>query len=88
ALTHAGVSEPDANVYSEGVRRGGSLVSARVDDAQYEDAEAALSRFNAVDATTRGGAYRAAGWSTFDPSAPAYTPDEVAKERTTYAPRV
>ncbi len=32
ALTQAGVSEEDAHVYAEGVRRGGTLVTARVDD--------------------------------------------------------
>ena len=33
ALTQAGVSEEDAHSYVEGVRRGGTLVSARVADA-------------------------------------------------------
>ena len=33
ALTEAGVSEEDAHSYAEGVRRGGTLVSARVADA-------------------------------------------------------
>ena len=89
SLTHAGVSEADAHVYAEGVRRGGSLVSARVDDADYDGVEAALQRFHAVDATTRGQAYRASGWSQFDPSAPAYTSDQVVRERSAYvsAPR-
>src|ERR1700712_4446133 len=32
ALTHAGVPEEDAHVYAEGVRRGGTLVTAKVDD--------------------------------------------------------
>src|SRR6188474_1946401 len=32
ALTQAGVSEEDAHVYAEGVRRGGAVVSARVAD--------------------------------------------------------
>src|SRR6201992_4217524 len=32
ALTHAGVPEADAHVYAEGVRRGGTLVTARVAD--------------------------------------------------------
>lgn len=88
SLTHAGVSEADAHVYSEGVRRGGSLVSAKVDEAQYDRAEAALKRFNAVNASTRGAAYRSAGWSGFDPSVPAYTPEQVVKERSTYVPTV
>ena len=30
ALTQAGVSDEDAQVYAEGVRRGGTLVTARV----------------------------------------------------------
>lgn len=85
SLTHAGVDEADAHVYSEGVRRGGSLVSAKVDDADYDRAEAALGRFNAVDAGTRGAAYRASGWSKFDPDAPPYTTEEVARERGRYA---
>ncbi|MEO8812900.1 MAG: general stress protein [Caulobacteraceae bacterium] len=88
ALTHAGVDEKDAHVYAEGVRRGGSLVSARVDDAHYAQAEAALRRFHAVDAATRGRAYRANGWSSFDPAAPPDSADEVARERNTYTPRI
>jgi len=32
ALTQAGVSNDDAQVYAEGLRRGGAVVSARVDD--------------------------------------------------------
>ena len=34
ALTEAGVSAEDAHSYAEGVRRGGTLVSARVADAE------------------------------------------------------
>ena len=88
SLTHAGVSKEDAHVYTEGVRRGGTLVSARVDDGRYAEVEAALQRFNAVDAATCGGAYRAAGWSAFDPAAPAYTTEQVVRERSQYTTRV
>src|SRR6187401_1966885 len=35
ALTEAGVSDEDAQSYAEGVRRGGTLVSARVADADH-----------------------------------------------------
>src|SRR5205085_5078419 len=34
SLTGAGVPENDAHFYAEGVRRGGTLVTARVDDAR------------------------------------------------------
>ncbi len=39
ALKNAGHSEEDAHVYAEGVRRGGTLVSARVDDADVARAD-------------------------------------------------
>lgn len=84
ALKKSGHTDDEANVYSEGVRRGGTLVSARVDDALAPEVEATLDRNKSVDATTRGASYREAGWSTFDDKAPAYTDDEVAIERNRY----
>jgi hypothetical protein len=44
ALTQAGTSEEDAYIYAEGVRRGGTLVSARVADADRARYEAILDR--------------------------------------------
>lgn len=85
ALKNAGHTEEDANVYSEGVRRGGTLVSARVADDQAADAEAVLDRNKSVDASTRGSAYRQSGWTAFDADAPAYTSAEVDRERAGYA---
>src|SRR6186997_752071 len=41
ALTQAGVSEADAHSYAEGIRRGGTLVSARVAEADRARFEAA-----------------------------------------------
>jgi hypothetical protein len=84
ALQKEGVSEDDAHVYSEGVRRGGTLVSAKVSDDLVPEADAVLERHRAVDAAARGQAYRRAGWSRFDENAPAYTDDEIACERELY----
>jgi hypothetical protein len=84
ALTNAGVSEEEAHVYAEGVRRGGTLVSAKVADGQLGAAQTALNSMSYVDISQRGAQYRAAGWTAFDPAAPAYTPDEVARERAIY----
>ena len=84
ALKEAGHTDAEAHVYSEGVRRGGTLLSARVEDGLATEAEAVLERHRSVDATTRGAAYRQDGWTSFDDAAPAYTRDEVATERTRY----
>jgi hypothetical protein len=82
-LTQMGVSQEDADVYAEGVRRGGTLVSARVEDAQATQYEAVLDR-SAVNIQDRGAAYRKSGWTSFDPAAKPYGADEVRKERQAY----
>lgn len=83
ALKNAGHSEEDANVYSEGVRRGGTLVSARVPDDLVRDVETVMQRYNATDAATRGADYRASGWTRFDENAPAYSRDDGLDTRRT-----
>jgi hypothetical protein len=82
-LTQAGVSKEDAQVYAEGVRRGGTLVSARVPEADRDRYEAILDH-SAVDIQNRGAAYRGTGWRGFDPAATPYTPDQVRAERDLY----
>jgi hypothetical protein len=84
SLTTAGVPEADANVYAEGVRRGGSLVTVRVDETRETEVRSILLRHRAVDLGARGRIYRDSGWSSFDANAPAYTADEVARERARY----
>lgn len=84
ALKGAGHTDEEAHVYSEGVRRGGTLLSARVPDNMADQAVQLLSPYNPVDAATRGAAYRSSGWSTFDETAAPYTADEVNAERSRY----
>jgi hypothetical protein len=84
ALTKEGVPEKDAHVYAEGVRRGGTLVTARVDDSMASSARHILSHERTVDIAKRGEDYREGGWTGFDPAAPVYTPDQVALERQRY----
>lgn len=52
-LTSSGIPERDAHFYAEGVRRGGTLVTAKVEDALAPEAEAILKRSNWVDPTER-----------------------------------
>jgi hypothetical protein len=83
ALTQSGVSEEDAHTYAEGVRRGGTLVTARVPDADRARLDAILSQ-SSVDIASRRTAWQKAGWNRFDPAAPAYGADEVRRERQLY----
>jgi hypothetical protein len=81
ALTGAGISERDAQFYAEGVRRGGTLVTVRVDDARAPAVREILHRYQAVDPALRSAAYRESGWTSFDEGAPPYTADQIAAER-------
>jgi hypothetical protein len=76
-LTTAGVSEADAHVYAEGLRRGGNLVTVRADDARAAEAASILARHGPVDTAQRGADYRAGGWSGYvdDGSIVPSTPD-------------
>ncbi|HVY14239.1 MAG TPA: hypothetical protein VHB27_03355 [Rhodopila sp.] len=49
ALAGAGVSSDQATVYAEGVRRGGTLVSARVEEAEVPRVEAVFDRYGSDD---------------------------------------
>lgn len=85
ALTDSGVDERDAHVYAEGVRRGGTLVTAKVDEALVPQAEAILQRSNRVDLPTRRSAYEGQGWTRFDDTSEPYTQVGADAERGRYS---
>jgi len=80
ALTQAGVSEEDAHVYAEGVRRGGTLVTARVPDGDVSRLEGILDRSSLRTNDLRT-SYSKSGWKRFDETAKPYSPDEVRQYR-------
>src|SRR3984893_13745983 len=84
ALTNAGISEEDAQVFVEGVRRGGTLVAARVPQSEFPRIEAIMNQC-AVKLQERCELYRKAGWQSFDPNAVPYTADQVRSERALHA---
>ena len=86
ALTQAGVSKEDADIYAEGLRRGGAVVSARVPDADALRLQAIMDR-SAVNVRERAAAYRQAGWQSFNAKETPYTADQVRKERELYMRR-
>ncbi|GIL38323.1 hypothetical protein [Roseiterribacter gracilis] len=63
SLTDAGVDNEHAVVYAEGVRRGGTLVTVRVDDLREAEIRKILDHYEPVDIETRGAEYRSSGWS-------------------------
>jgi len=71
ALTQIGVSREHANVYAESIRRGATLVTARVADSERGRYKAIMDR-EAVDVEARGAALRRTGWKEFDEKAPPY----------------
>lgn len=86
ALTDAGVDERDAHVYAEGVRRGGILVTARVDDSRADAALAILQSDAGVNVGTRRRDYEASGWEAFDETADPYQPDQIRDYRAGIVP--
>ena len=86
SLAGAGVPEEDAHVYAEGVRRGGSLVTVRAEDAQAAEAETIMQRYHPTDVTQRAADYRSDNsWAGFDPSRTGLTAEEIAAERSRIA---
>lgn len=66
ALTDLGVSDYDANVYAEGVRRGGALVSVRTSSVPRSTIVTIMSKYDPVDPAQRAADYRKDGWTRFE----------------------
>jgi len=86
ALANAGVPEADAHVYAEGVRRGGTLVTARVDESRADTVAAILRNASGIDLDARRADYLKEGWEGFDEDAPAYSDEQVREYRNTLNP--
>lgn len=74
-LSQAGLSGQDAHEIAECLRRGATVVAARVPEADRSRYEAILDR-GAIDVRVRVAQYRRAGWTAFDPNAPPFTTEQ------------
>ena len=81
-LAGLGIPDEDAQMYSEGVRRGGTLVTVRASDDMADRAADILERHGAADLDSRSGEWRQAGWNRFDSSAQPYTASQIDELRT------
>ena len=76
-----GVADDESRFYSEGVRRGGSVVIARVHDSNVDSAVDIMARHNPVRYEDRKDDYLAG----YDEKAAAYSADQITENRTQYA---
>ena len=81
ALVASGVPESEAEVYCEAVRRGGTMVSVRVSEADEPRARRIMDQHRPIDYIAREADYRKTGWTRFDPEASPYTPSQAEIER-------
>jgi uncharacterized protein (TIGR02271 family) len=65
ALKELFIPDEDQHTYAEGISRGGTLLSVRVDDNQIDRATDILDRTGAVDVDTRRAEWQSAGWSGY-----------------------
>ncbi len=81
AMIGNGIAEETANVYVEGIRRGGTLVTVQVDDRLAPTAEAIMHEYHLVNTEARRDSYRAQGWTRFDEKSLPYTQAEMDQAR-------
>ncbi len=82
ALLGAGISKEHAEVFAEGVRRGGALVTVRTSVERHDEASAILDK-NAVDPVSRRAEYASSGWSAYNPDGSLITEADLDRERQT-----
>lgn len=82
ALVDMGIPEEHANLYAEGIRRGGTLVVVRTQDNQAEQARMLLNRFTPVDIENRSGNWRQNQWTGFNESGQPLSAEEMEFNRT------
>jgi hypothetical protein len=71
-LIGAGVPEQEAEYYTEGVRRGGTLVTVSADEGMASTVHGIMQRHGPVDVEARSAEWRGSGWNRFDPDAGPY----------------
>lgn len=87
ALTEIGHTPEDAELYAEGLRRGGTMVTVRTAARREAEVEKIMDKSKPVNTVARRDEYRTAGWSGFDPKAAPHTMTDVERERMRQAMR-
>ena len=66
ALSDLGLPEKESNVYAEGIKRGGILVTIQAEDEERNEVEDLLHEMGAVDVNTRRAEWQQSGWQRFE----------------------
>ncbi|WP_375390516.1 YsnF/AvaK domain-containing protein [uncultured Sphingomonas sp.] len=69
SIKHAFVPDEDRHTYEEGIRRGGFLLTADVDDTNVDAAVRVLEESDSIDVDDRSQEWRSSGWSHASESA-------------------
>lgn len=81
SMVESGIHDDHAQLYAEGIRRGGAVILARVAPAQRAQAEDIMRRHKPVDGEQRAAAYRQQGWRKFEPTLEPYTLSDIERLR-------
>lgn len=84
SLVDTGIDEEDAGYFAEGVRRGGVLVVAHVNDEQAERVVTIMNTHSPADIHSRAEQWRTSGWNGFTEEAAPLTSETIRQERTAY----
>lgn len=69
--------DEDRYAYSEGIRRGGSVLTVRADDFEFDIVSDILEDAGSVDLDTKEAEWRAQGWNGYNTSSADKTPNDV-----------
>lgn len=81
ALTDIGHTKDDAELYAEGLRRGGTLVTVRTNSHRDAEIAAVMDKSNPVDTTARRSEYRNGGWKGYDQNAVPHSVTDAERDR-------
>ncbi|MBX2997275.1 MAG: DUF2382 domain-containing protein [Caldilineaceae bacterium] len=84
ALVDMGLPEEEAHHYAEGLRRGGTLVGAQVEDSRVDEAIRIMERYHPVDVNDRSRHWRESGWNRFNDKDTHLSTDDIRRERSRY----
>ena len=84
-LIGLGIPKEHAELYAEGIRRGGTLVTVQTESSDEDRIRDILDRDGAADIEERGAAYKSSGYTGYDEKAKPYSDAEIADERTRYS---